>query len=527
MEPRALPDLEQALADLVIAQLLARTFGRAPVRPPQNPLEAAILRWRRLEASVDVAAVAIALAHSEDPDLRVLQGHFQRMAESGIPGLVLDRVSLATCAPAVAAMQSSIEQRKAELLGVLRQVPLGTPVTRARVASVLSELGRASEAEAILDEASGDDPILAGARIDLLRDRGRFAEALDAAIAAARHWPGHRATAMRLRKLAAQLRRYDALAALGPTKDAQPPSRQALEAVADLVAQGKRVAALEAIWNLREPLFSSGETVIETLKILISHLPRALLKISPALAEALATPAGASDRAAQHRRRDTARLAAVASAIDAAEEPDAWPKLARATFEAAPPRAVPVEDRAAADSVLARCSSRRFEVAGEAARLSGYRVPRVDLAGLRRTARIRDTWRDGAFLNYADAAASLTPRGRQFVETVKAHGRGAFVFSTHLRQDVGLQKQLMLVALSAFGLECLHMRRQSDESGHAGEEIRERPVAALSQRDPVRPDRGGGPLGRNGPRRRRGARSGRLRVGRCRCGGGSVVPAPV
>ena len=470
------PGLESALAELAIEQLRVRRFQQVdPVRRP-GPIEAQIASWRDVESAVDVAAVAVAQASHAEPAITVVAERLRAVASASVPGLDLDGASLGRCSDVVSVLAAFRDASSARLTAFLHGCAARTldPPARSKLSGAFYELGLAAEAWAVLvPGAAQDDPVLVAARIDLLRREGRLAEALKDAIGASRRWPRHPLLAAHVRKLSARQNRIGASAA--PTGGRETPSlRQAALAVEDLFAQGNDSAALETMWNLRELFFETANGALGAIKVLMKHLPRRLLKLNPALIEALGIlPPDLQLQMSRIARAITPhRLATIAAgAANLGSAMVFWRELAHATFEVNPPVAGEVEDRAAANWILARCGGvSRTDGMGESALSRGYFVPRLDIVGLRRATRIRETWKAGAFLNYESAVASLTPRGQAFVDQIR-QGGGAFVFSVHALQDVGLQKQLMLVALSAQGLRCLHLREQSDATEHPGEEV--------------------------------------------------------
>ena len=465
--------LYSALAELAIEQLRTQRFQQVrPARPP-GPIEARIALWRDVESAVDVAAVAVAQARHPDPAISVVAGRLKTVASASAPEFNLDGASLERCSDVVSALTAFRDASCARLIAFLHGCAAQTlnPRIRSKLSGAFFDLGLAAEARMVLGDGAAEHPVLAAARIELLRREGRLAKALEDAIAASRRWPRHPLLATHVRKLSARQNRFGS--AVAPPVGGDPSSLgQANLVVEGLLLRGDNTAALEAVWNLRDIFFATAEGALGAIGILLRHVPRRLLKLNPALIDVLRTlpPALNLQMSRAARAITPDRLAAIAAAAETASPVDFWRHLAHATFDASPPSVGEIEDRAAANWLLARCKVVPNDGMGRPARSRGYFVPQIDVDGLKRMEKIRETWDAGSFLNYASAVASLTPRGKAFVERLAENGDGAFVFSVHAWQDVGLQKQLMLVALSSYGLRCLHLRAQSDMTEHPGEE---------------------------------------------------------
>jgi acyl-coenzyme A synthetase/AMP-(fatty) acid ligase len=477
-DDKAYADLEAAIANLAIERMPILRAERVGPSRSGSLVDLKIADWLEATRIADIAAISVSLSGQNIDALTLISRRLTEVVERIVPGLDLSKASLESCRPVVGALTSFLDARRSALQSAVRDAEdKAGPLGRLRAARVYADLGLDDDAQAILDGFSSEHrgrPPYVAASAHVLSRQGRLAEALGIAIDALRRWPADGQLASVVRDLSRRQGRFDYLQ-IPPPPPPQPMTLDyARQTVDDLLYQRKALAALETIWNLRRLFFAGPSGLMEVFRIVLARLGSDAVIRSPAFAGQLETlPPDTRLTLTKLANLGTPeRLAAIAGQSARGARLEFWHRLARLSYDTARLAVGNVADPAAADWILNRSGGGAHrERYAAAAASQGYRVANNDLAGLKRSILLAAAWNSGAYLNYDSARRSLTERGRAFLEQVRFSGTGAFVFTVHAHQDVGLQKHLLSVAVCSFGLRSLNLRRRANEPDHPGRSI--------------------------------------------------------
>ena len=474
--------LDDALARLAIEKLRSAPVKKwSPVAPSGRTGRPPESEWQDTESAVTIAAFAIALSGVDDKSAAEIAG----LAGDIDPVVTwqLHNSSLQDCRGAVVVLKEALRTQRDRVLASLRDSvdwATNSPSKVLHSAVVLSELGEQAEAEALLAAVPKEhfaQPLLIAARVAVARNGGYLSEALDIALSGLRQWPGDTLLRSHLRPLCIRLHRLTDLE--WPNTAANPDTnvRDAIELVEDLLRQNNTSAALETLWARRDLLFASASGFFNVVRLLVSEFKPRELCNSDELARFVGTlPVGRSlalQVLLPYGSRNTEGLLAIGrrASVEATNDLQFWKRLCRSVFSAvnlAPPQNV--QSPESADWILARCSSTPVDdLWTKAGASAGYNMPVLDMRSLEGLARVRRQWDHGRRLNYRQARESLSPRSRSWLEKLRRGRLGAFVFTVHAHQEVGLQNQLLPVAACAYGLRATGVRRWATRTDHPGE----------------------------------------------------------